>query len=422
MIGEIPKKDFCYGPKVGIVNYKTITVTIRLKSYKEILADQNTSYETKLAILNKFFGTTYKSVDDFPAGFKTLPALYSEITNYDTNLKNLAGNIRGLVQSARTDFSEVTSQIAALKRNQDIVHINGDTFNPITTTVGFPVNNGKDSADPQQDIFKDAHISWISSATEPVIEIGADDNNKLFVLSTSADVPYPDGTDDTPDMIDQNRIKIFVQLPSIEVVGKDDTFHFSFRIIGGGDADITFQSEQTTTNPQVSVTKTAKSGDDIEKSEKDETGDLSTVVNKVFSKDTFIYFSCKYKSAEQGQVVRQNWNVEEIKSVSAGADLSPYALIANVYSKTESDEKHLTPTRNIDVAGVTVGDAIPTAGVSVRNRPFRANKDTKVVSSLKYEKRVKADASALDAKADKSSTREWLKSGNVALRYCGEFW
>ena len=64
---------------------------------------------------------------------------------------------------------------------------------------------------------------------------------------------------------------------------------------------------------------------------------------------------------------------------------------------TKAEDTYV-PIKNIDVAGVTVGDAIPTAGVSVRNRPFRANKTTKVPSSYFVDK----------FKADKANTRKWL--------------
>ena len=107
----------------------------------------------------------------------------------------------------------------------------------------------------------------------------------------------------------------------------------------------------------------------------------SAKTNSVIIKkqDEWISLRCQYTGKASDP---QIWQVQ----TGGQVDLSAYALNSSVAAA-----KRFAVSANVRLSGMGAG-----------------------LGSVKTALDLKADASALDAKADKSSTREWLKSGNVA--------
>ena len=356
------QKGIWYGPKVGIVNYKTITVTIRLKSYKEILADQNTSYETKLAILNKFFGTTYKSVADFPADFKTLPALYSDTEKFHDDSKGIFTKIEFIDK-------KVTSAIASI--GKAVVHISGTTFQKVGSAF----------------VFHDTHVSQVAN-TLPVFTLGIADRNIFFLLNNTTQPAYPSlfGANERiqfqlPSVLDVSRV---LTDPS-ETLSNDNPyiykdFSFTIRILGGTGAK-GLAVHSGVVNVVVNGTPTQ-----VEDFIDDEDGSATTSGTKVTKnydgQSALLTFHAKYDINKINQ--SQNWVVEHTV-VGAGAS-------TGLLKKTDADGYYLARRYLSQILLST----------------NKLNNMGRTSGSVKTALDLKADASALDAKADKSSTREWL--------------
>ena len=302
-----------FGPKAGAddLTYKTITVTIRLKSYQEILADQNTSYETKLAILNKFFGTTYKSVDDFPAGFKTLPALYSDTEKFHDDSKGIFTKIEFIDK-------KVTSAIASI--GKAVVHISGTTFQKVGSAF----------------VFHDTHVSQVAN-TLPVFTLGIADRNIFFLLNNTTQPAYPSlfGANERiqfqlPSVLDVSRVLKDPSKPLSNdnpYIYKD--FSFTIRILGGTGAK-GLAVHSGVVNVVVNGTPTQ-----VEDFIDDEDGSATTSGTKVTKnydgQSALLTFHAKYDINKINQ--SQNWVVEHTV-VGAGAS-------TGLLKKTDADGYYL---------------------------------------------------------------------------------
>ena len=283
--------------------------------------------------------------------------------------KGWASDSRSIQTKVELLESKVTSAIASI--GKAVVHISGTTFQKVGSAF----------------VFHDTHVSQVAN-TLPVFTLGIADRSIFFLLNNTNEPPYPSifGANDRiqfqlPSVLDVSRV---LKDPS-EPLSNDNPyiykdFSFTIRILGGTGAK-GLAVHSGVVNATVNGADTQ-----VEDFIDDEDGSATTSGTKVTKnydgQSALLTFHAKYDINKINQ--SQNWVVEHTV-VGAGAS-------TGLLKKADADGYYLARRYLSQILLST----------NKLNNMGRGSGSVKTAIDLK------ADASALDAKADKANTRKWL--------------